>query len=76
MKGSLTLFVCGLLLASFTGLLPAQGDLGEIQKRSYSFKEAGKDIEYALSMSPPTIRKQNRRPCWCCCMVLEVIPSR
>ena len=48
MKGALTLFVCGLVLASCTGLLPAQGDLGEIQKRSYSFKEAGKDIEYAL----------------------------
>ena len=48
MKGALTLFACGLVLASCTGLLPAQGDLGEIQKRSYSFKEAGKDIEYAL----------------------------
>ena len=48
MKGAPTLFVCGLVLASCTGLLPAQGDLGEIQKRSYSFKEAGKDIEYAL----------------------------
>ena len=42
------LFVCGLVLASFTGLLPGQGDLGKIQKRSYSFKEASKDIEYAL----------------------------
>ena len=48
MKRTLTLLFCGLIFSSFTGILPGQEDLGKIQKRSYSFKEAGKDIEYAL----------------------------
>ncbi|MDA7534229.1 poly(3-hydroxybutyrate) depolymerase, partial [bacterium] len=48
MNRTLTLFFCGLIFSSFTGILPGQEDLGKIQKRSYSFKEADKDIEYAL----------------------------
>ena len=48
MKRTLTLLFCGLIFSSFTGILPGQEDLGKIQKRSYSFKEAGKDIDYAL----------------------------
>jgi poly(3-hydroxybutyrate) depolymerase len=37
-----------LVLASATGTLAVQAEPGKIQKRSYEFKEAGKDIEYAL----------------------------
>ena len=48
MNRTLTLFFCGLIFSSFIGILPGQEDLGKIQKRSYSFKEADKDIEYAL----------------------------
>ena len=37
-----------LVLASAMGTLSVQAEPGKIQKLSYEFKEAGKDIEYAL----------------------------
>ena len=61
MNSNLQLFVCGLVFAGLTGSLSAQGDLGKIQKRSYPFEEAGKDIEYALYV-PSDYKKAKPAP--------------
>ena len=61
MSKTISLLCRALVFASVTSSLSAQEAPGKIQKRTYPFKEAGKDIEYALYV-PESYRKATPAP--------------
>ena len=58
---TITLIWGALVFASSAGLAAGQANLGKVQKRSYLFKEAGKEIEYALYV-PSGYKEANPAP--------------
>lgn len=58
---SLTRLVVGLLLCGLTTLASAQPPQQRIEKRTYEFKEAGKEMEYALFV-PSGYDKEKKAP--------------